>query len=190
MDESREREIEPVLELQDAVEVNGVKFVPVYLGQKKVKGSDGKTEPHIVHLSQREEQFIQRLLATRSLVEAGEEIGVKLDTAKKWFKRPNIRAVLDQAIAKAAIRAGTDLDESIVWLRNTRDGHIKPNDIQLKSAQTLAKILKPAAAGINVNIQNNVGHFESPYAGLDAAALNAALKERAGAIDVRPESAT
>ena len=83
-----------IIDETKTVVVEGVKFLPVYLTK------EGK-EPKIVHLSQKEERFIGKLINTRSLVDASDEVGITIPTAKKWLRRPNIQAVIEQAIQKA-----------------------------------------------------------------------------------------
>lgn len=160
-----------------AIVAGGIKFMPVYLGHKNKK-------PSITYLSQREERILNTFAKTLSIDETAKEVGVKAITIRKYLKRPNVRKVLDHLMEKAAIRQGTDLDETISWLRKARDGTVEPNDIQVKCANTLAKILRPAGAGISVNVQTNVGAvFESPYKDMDADQLKDAMKERMDAIE-------
>ena len=164
---------------EGALEVGGAKFVPVYLGTANEK-------PTIAYLSQREEKFLARFIKTLNIQDAADEIGVKVPTAKRYLQKPNVRKVLDHLSEQAAIRAGTSLDETVVWLRKARDGVVAPSDVQVKCAATLAKILRPAGGGIHVNVQNNVGRFESPYKDMEADELKANMKERLDAIEGGP----
>ena len=151
--------------LENATKAGGVKFLPIYMGMK-----DG--EAKVVHISEREERVIKTFLSTLSHKACAQEIGVNVNTIRRYLQRANVKAVIDQAAERAAIRTGTDLDEMMVWLRKARDG-------DLENEPKESKVLKPAGAGIQIN--NNImagNHFESPYKGLSAEDLMKSLKER------------
>jgi len=150
---------------------DGVKFMPVYLGELNKDGT-------IIQLSQREERFVSCFTKTLSVEEASKEIGVSKESGKRYLKRPNIRKLLNHMIEKAAIRQGTDLDETIMWMRKARDGVFVPSEVQVKCAKELVKIFKPASAGISVNVNTQVNTFESPYKGMSSADLEKSMKER------------
>jgi len=167
--------LQPTPNDKEAVTVGSKTFHPIYLGHKEDK-------PIIVALSQREERFIKKFLETLSVEKASEEIGISMKLAKKYLTRSNVKAVITQAVQKAAIRQGTDLDEHIVWLRKGRDGVLKPEKYQIDCAQILAKALKPSGGGINVNINNQVAVFDSPYKDMTTVQLTDAMQERINAI--------
>jgi hypothetical protein len=152
--------------------------MPVYLG-----GEPGE-KGTIIQLSQREEQLTSRFLKSLSIIEAAKEINVSVGTARRYLKRPHIKRLISHLIEKSAIRQGTDLDETISWLRKARDGVLEPTEIQVKCGKELAKILRPAGAGVNVNVNTQVNaNFESPYKDLSAEQMHNRMKESMDAIE-------
>ncbi len=178
MDDNQELSIPQGTPSDPVVKGDGVKYMATYLG-----GKDGE-EGTVIQLSQREEQLTSRFLKTLSIQEAAKEINVSVKTARRYLKRPNVQRLIKHLIEKAAIRQGTDLDETISWLRKARDGIFKPNDIQVKCGKELAKILRPAGAGLTINNNTQVNaNFESPYKDLSADTMRDKMRESLDAIE-------
>lgn len=120
------------------------------------------------------------MLATGSEELAGQEIGIDLETSKKFAKRTAVRAYLHDMLEQKALATGLTVEKLMAKLHLAIEGELLLTDTQLDSVKVAAKILRPAGGPsviVNNNTQINNGG-PSPYEGMDLKELSGAMRSR------------
>ena len=152
----------------------GHTFIPVVLGN-----ADGQ----LLKFSQREVKFLYALTTTWNLDSACQEIGIPIESAKRFLNRKHIIAFLEEKSKERALAAGLTMDNHMAWLREVRDGVRLPAESALDAAKQITRILKPESGrGVNVTVNTQVNVAASPYDKMTPEQLMAGMSERVNAI--------
>jgi hypothetical protein len=160
-------------------------FVPIILG----KSADGK-KPRIKKFTQRELRFLDKLIQTRDFQISAEEVGIDIQTAKKWVRKTHFRAYMQDAYRRAALAQGIDAQEHIAWLRAVRDGFETPNDMAMEASKQLSRFLRPSAPTVvnaSQTIINNGSAAPSPFKGMSREQLAGEMGKRLEILRAMPK---
>ena len=156
-------------EADDGIKKIGRKnFASVYIAATEAEKREGKTG-RVVDLSDQEAVVLRAYLKTLDHQAAAAEAGKKPDgtprltveSVKRMLRRPNLRAVIDAAILKAAAREEVDLDWLYSENRQVYEGDKKKDPGQMAAMKNLVELIKPR--GPKTVIQQN--NINSVYSG-------------------------
>lgn len=133
--------------------------------EEKTKG----IKSGILEFSEQEKVVLEAFMSTLDPQKAADAAGVTLGSAKRMMRRPNLKRVINRVREQALINTATTAEWAIGKVRKVADGDLEMTDQSWDAVKTMLKYLKPepAAAGTQVNIQNNY------YTGVKKEAINA-----------------
>lgn len=163
-----------IVEKPATLKVAGHVFTPVIFGTGTLH-----------RLSQREEKFINRFLATGGSLElACIEIGVDKEAGKRYLKRPAIKKYVEDMLTRAARANGLTMNKLLEKIDGVIEGTLAMTKEQLEGIKIAARILRPSGINVTLNQQNNnfggASAAPNPYEKLSSPELAAETLKRIG----------
>lgn len=130
----------------------------------------------ILVVTDREKEFLDALIYTRSIKQAAEKAGLPESAAKEFLHGPRVRDYFEEKIRLVASKNALTLESVLDRIAQVAFGKIKVTKIELEGLRMLSQYLK-ITSPMQINVGTQVIN-ENPYKDLPDDKLEAMLASR------------